>query len=200
MGSDQYVTPQEIFNGWWSSFLFLGSWERRLWMFSQGESKYLCTEWVWSPCMPLFIAEHSRREVISWHFVLSGWLGVCVQYAVAAPFHFLSSEKPLAGGIVIKSIYCCRDGSFSSARVSSFFPSVRQIFIFSWLNGFNLLPYCSVKWKKKWCRQAGRQHCAGTWAVYSAGYSVPIKTMSSQRRRCFSLRRLRIAFGIMWVV
>lgn len=148
MDGDQYVAPQEIFNGWWSSFLFLGSWERRLWMCSQGESKYLCTEWVWSPCMPLFIAEHSRREVISWHFVLSGWLGVCVQYAVAAPFHFLSSEKPLAGGIVIKSIYCCRDGSFSSARVSSFFPSVRQIFIFGWLNGFNLLPYCSVKWKK----------------------------------------------------
>lgn len=83
----------------------------------------------------------------TWRIVLSGWLWVCVQYAVAVPFHLLSNEKLLAGGIVIKSIYWCHVCSFPLASVSYSLLTMSGEFSISvdWMDSICSTLLCQIK-------------------------------------------------------
>ncbi len=146
-GCDQYVTPQEIFNGWWSSFLALSSWER---MCSQKEDKYWGTEWVRPFCMLLFIAEHLRREVISWHlrecpdWMALGFCSVCCGSTIS-----LALQWKILGWRDCYKVYLLMPCLlFSSARVSNFLLTLSGgIFIFhiQLIEWIQFAAYCSVK-------------------------------------------------------
>lgn len=82
----------------------------------------------------------------TWSNVLSGWLWVCVQYAVAVPFHLLSSEKLLAGGVVIKSIYwCLLFFPYYPIFILFFSHSVRGDFHIQLSEWIQFAAYCAVK-------------------------------------------------------
>lgn len=181
---------------WLSPFLVLWSWDRRFWMCSQKEDKYWGTEWAWSSCMLLSIAEQLQSKVISWHWkecpewMALGLCSVCCGSTIkfALQWTTLGWRRDCYKAYLLMPCLLFTSGyvSFSLFTLSRGFP-----YLVDWMDSICCILLFQIK-------KMVLSDCIATLCWDSAGYGMPIKTMSWKWHRCFSLRHLLITFAIMW--